>query len=77
MTCWHADMLLGPMEQVVQDTMFTHSVKKFTLYKGFRRFITAITTFRHRVRESYVLKMDAVISLNFTTVPYPSLCVFQ
>jgi len=65
MTCWHADILLGPMKQVVQDTMFPHSVKKLTSYKGFRRFITAITTLRQRVRESYILKMDAVISLKF------------
>ena len=63
MTCKHAAILLGPMKQIVQDTMLPHSLKKFMFSKGFRRFTTAITTFRHRTRESYISKTDAVISL--------------
>jgi hypothetical protein len=44
-----------------------HDVPTFTeeisVFNGIRRLITAITTFRHCVRELYILEMDAVIYL--------------
>lgn len=64
MTCWHAGIILGPMKQIVCSG---HDVPTFTeeisVFNGIRRLITAITTFRHRVREFYILEMDAVTYL--------------
>jgi hypothetical protein len=51
MTCCQIGIILSPMEQIVFRV------------RDIRRFITAIATFCHRVKEFYTLKMDAVTSV--------------